>query len=303
MPLQAPLLEARDITVRFGGLVALRDASIDVRSGTITALIGPNGAGKSTLLDVLSGFRPPSYGEVRFRGQDLLKRSSYKMAGLGVARTFQNVEVFSRLTAAENVALAVPGRDGESVTSLLTRPRRSRASRLHALERARELLEAVGIARFADELAGELSYGVQKMLVLARLMATEAELLMLDEPGAGLARTSLDDLAGHMRSLVAESGKTILFVDHNMQLVLDIADFVYVLHHGEVIAGGTPAEIRVNRRVAEVYLSGETAPESETTDEDIAAAREGTQDAAARENDSGGNDDVLDTPTRGGLRG
>ena len=117
MSLQAPLLEARDITVRFGGLVALRDASIDVRSGTITALIGPNGAGKSTLLAVLSGFRPPSYGEVRFRDQDLLKRSSYKMAGLGVARTFQNVEVFSRLTAAENVALAVPGGAGESVTS------------------------------------------------------------------------------------------------------------------------------------------------------------------------------------------
>jgi ABC-type branched-subunit amino acid transport system ATPase component len=287
MPLEEPLLEARGITVRFGGLVALRDASIDVRPGTITALIGPNGAGKSTLLDVLSGFRPPSYGEVRFRGHDLLRSASYKMAGLGVARTFQNIEVFSRLTAAENVALAVPGRDGESVTTLLTRPRRSRASRAHALDRARELLEAVGIARFADELAGELSYGVQKMLVLARLMATEAELLMLDEPGAGLARTSLDDLAGHMRALVAE---------HNMQLVLDIADFVYVLHHGEVIAGGTPDEIRVNRRVADVYLSGETAPESETTEADIADA---AQDPPA----AGGNDDVLDTPTRGGLRG
>jgi ABC-type branched-subunit amino acid transport system ATPase component len=296
MALQAPLLEARGITVRFGGLVALRDASIDVRPGMITALIGPNGAGKSTLLDVCSGFRVPSYGEVRFRGRDLLRTASYKMAGLGVARTFQNVEVFARLTAAENVALAVPGRDGESVSTLLTRPRRSRASRAHALDRARELLEAVGIAKFADELAGELSYGVQKMLVLARLMATEAELLMLDEPGAGLARTSLDDLAGHMRALVAESGKTILFVDHNMQLVLDIADFVYVLHHGEVIAGGTPDEIRVNRRVADVYLSGETAPESETTEADIADA---AQDPPA----AGGNDDVLDTPTRGGLRG
>ncbi len=301
MPLEAPLLEARDITVRFGGLVAVRQAGIDVRPGTITALIGPNGAGKSTLLDVLSGFRKPASGEVRFRGHDLLRDSPHKLVGLGVARTFQNVEVFGRLTAAENVALAVPGRDGESLITLVTRPRRSRATRTHALDRACELLEAVGIAKFANELAGELSYGVQKMLVLARLMATEAELLMLDEPGAGLARTSLDDLAGHMRNLVAESGKTILFVDHNMQLVLDIADFVYVLHHGEVIAGGTPAEIRVNRRVADVYLSGETAPESETTDSDIAAPG---GSAPTSESDSGGNDDdVLDTPTRGGLRG
>jgi branched-chain amino acid transport system ATP-binding protein len=274
---QTPLLEARDITVRFGGLVALRDAGIDVRPAAITALIGPNGAGKSTLLDVISGFRKPDRGHVSFRGQDLLSFSPHKMAGLGVARTFQNVEVFGRLTAAENVALAVPGRDGESVTSLIARPRRARASRRHALARAGELLEAVGISAHADELAGQLSYGVQKMLVLARLMATEAELLMLDEPGAGLARTSLDDLAGHMRTLVTESGKTLLFVDHNMQLVLDIADFVYVLHHGEVIAGGTPAEIRVNRRVADVYLSGETAPDTP--------------------------DEVLDTPTRGGLHG
>jgi ABC-type branched-subunit amino acid transport system ATPase component len=272
---QTPLLQARDITVRFGGLVALRDAGIDVRPAAITALIGPNGAGKSTLLDVISGFRKPDRGHVSFRGQDLLSFSPHKMAGLGVARTFQNVEVFGRLTAAENVALAVPGRDGESVTSLIARPRRARASRRHALARAGELLEAVGIGKHADELAGQLSYGVQKMLVLARLMATEAELLMLDEPGAGLARTSLDDLAGHMRTLVTESGKTLLFVDHNMQLVLDIADFVYVLHHGEVIAGGTPAEIRVNRRVADVYLSGETAPV----------------------------DEVLDTPTGGGLHG
>jgi ABC-type branched-subunit amino acid transport system ATPase component len=272
---QTPLLQARDITVRFGGLVALRDAGIDVRPAAITALIGPNGAGKSTLLDVISGFRKPDRGHVSFRGQDLLSFSPHKMAGLGVARTFQNVEVFGRLTAAENVALAVPGRDGESVTSLIARPRRARASRRHALARAGELLEAVGIGKHADELAGQLSYGVQKMLVLARLMATEAELLMLDEPGAGLARTSLDDLAGHMRTLVTESGKTLLFVDHNMQLVLDIADFVYVLHHGEVIAGGTPAEIRVNRRVADVYLSGETAPD----------------------------DEVLDTPTGGGLHG
>jgi ABC-type branched-subunit amino acid transport system ATPase component len=287
MPLEAPLLEARGLTVRFGGLVALRDASLEVRPGTITALIGPNGAGKSTLLDVLSGFRPPSYGEVRFRGQDLLRRRSYTMAGLGVARTFQNVEVFSRLTAAENVALAVPGRDGESITTLIARPRRSRATRQRALDRALELLEAVGIARFANEPAGELSYGVQKMLVLARLMATEAELLMLDEPGAGLARTSLDDLARHMRGLVADSGKTILFVDHNMQLVLDIADFVYVLHHGEIIAGGTPAEIRANRRVAEVYLSGDPGPEGDR-EADIEAAVQPETD---------------NTPTRGGLRG
>ncbi len=274
MPGEPPFLRARGITVRFGGLTAVRDASIDVTPGTITALIGPNGAGKSTLLDVLSGFRKPAVGDVRFRDRDLLRTSPHRLVELGVARTFQNVEVFGLLTAAENVALAVPGRDGESVTTLVTRPRKSRASREHALAVARELLAEVGIARFADELAGQLSYGVQKMLVLARLMATGAELLMLDEPGAGLARTSLDDLAGHMRRLVAGSGKTILFVDHNMQLVLDIADFVYVLHHGEVIAGGTPDQIRANRQVADVYLSGES-----------------------------GTDEVLDTPTRGGIHG
>jgi ABC-type branched-subunit amino acid transport system ATPase component len=295
MPAEATLLEARDITVRFGGLVAVRQASIDVRPGTITALIGPNGAGKSTLLDVLSGFRPPATGTVRYRDHDLLTVPAHRLVGLGVARTFQNVEVFGRLTAAENVALGVPGRVGESVSSLLVRPRQSRANRAHALDRARELLTAVGIERFADEMAGQLSYGVQKMLVLARLMATEAELLMLDEPGAGLARTSLDDLAGHMRSLVADSGKTILFVDHNMQLVLDIADFVYVLHHGEVIAGGTPDQIRGNRRVRDVYLSGETAPPAGTTHEP----------GQPEINIPPGPEDgpVLGTPTQGGLHG
>jgi ABC-type branched-subunit amino acid transport system ATPase component len=266
---------------------------------------------------VLSGFRKPGSGEVWFRGHDLLRSSPHKMVSLGVARTFQNVEVFGRLTAAENVALAVPGRDGESLTTLALHPRRSRASRAHALDRARDLLDAVGIGTFADDMAGQLSYGVQKMLVLARLMATGAELLMLDEPGAGLARTSLDDLAGHMRTLVSESGKTILFVDHNMQLVLDIADFVYVLHHGEVIAGGTPDEIRVNRRVADVYLSGETAPGEQAPDDRPAPGDEQAphrkrafehEQAQPEQADGGlppghGGDDMLGTTTGGGLHG
>jgi branched-chain amino acid transport system ATP-binding protein len=297
---ETSFLQARGVSVRFGGLIALNDASIDVRPGTITALIGPNGAGKSTLLDVVSGFRKPVSGEVMFRGNDLLRASPHKMVRLGVARTFQNVEVFGRLTAAENVALAVPGHDGESLTTLVLRPRRSRASRANALAKARELLDTVGIGQFADELAGQLSYGVQKMLVLARLMATEAELLMLDEPGAGLARTSLDDLAGHMRTLVTQSGRTILFVDHNMQLVLDIADFVYVLHHGEVIAGGTPDEIRVNRRVADVYLSGETAPDDEQAHYHEPAQPESARGLAPPGQDG---DDMLGTAAGGGLHG
>jgi ABC-type multidrug transport system ATPase subunit len=139
------------------------------------------------------------------------------------------------------------------------------------------------------------------MLVLARLMATEAELLMLDEPGAGLARTSIDDLAGHMRTLVTESGKTILFVDHNMQLVLDIADYVYVLHHGEVIAGGTPDEIRANRRVADVYLSGETAPGDGQQAHYHEPAQPETAAGVAPPGQDG--DDVLGTAAGGGLHG
>jgi ABC-type branched-subunit amino acid transport system ATPase component len=256
-----PILEARDITVRFGGLVAVRSANISVTPGAITALIGPNGAGKSTMLDVVSGFRPPSAGDVRFRGESVVGTSAHEMVRLGMARTFQNVEVFARLTAAENVALAIPDTDGESIRSLVFRPGRSRKARAAAIRRAAELLDTVGIGEFANTMAGQLSYGSQKMLVLARLMATGAELLMLDEPGAGLARTSVDDLARHMTRLVADAGKTILFVDHNMHLVLEIADHIYVLHHGEVIASGTPAEIRANRRVAEVYLSGEADTE------------------------------------------
>ncbi len=251
----APLVEVRNVTVRFGGLTALEDVSLVLEQGKITALIGPNGAGKSTLLNVVSGFQQPTSGSVLLRGESLLGRKPHEIVDRGLVRSFQNVEVFGRLTSAENLALALPHQVGDSMVRLFTSPRACEIERRSAVQSVGGLLDRLGIDEYADELAENLSYGAQKQVIVGRLMASGAGLLMFDEPGAGLPRASAEKLGKLFRRLVQEEDKTILLIDHNMELVLNFADIVYVLHTGRVIVSGTPEEIRGNQQVLDVYLS------------------------------------------------
>ena len=274
-PATEPLLRTENVTVRFGGLLALEDASIDVQPGTLTALIGPNGAGKSTLVQVVSGFQRPTSGDVLLRGQSIIGRKPHELVKLGLARTFQDVEIFGRLTVAENVAMALPDQRSDSMTKLLTMPGKIGRERREVNRAVTEILEQLDLMPLADELTENLSFGLQKQVVLGRLLATGAELLIFDEPGAGLPRADVRGLGELLRKTVSSGGKTVLLIDHNMELVLEFADIVHVLHAGRVIVSGTPEEIRNDERVMDVYLSRQTpaarerAGQGVTRDEEI----------------------------------
>lgn len=252
---ESPVLEVQGVSVRFGGLSALTDVSLQVAPGRITAIIGPNGAGKSTLMNAITGFQQLTAGRVSLRGKDITGLAPHRAVGLGMARTFQDLEVMQRLTVAENVLLALQDQPGERLRPLLLSPRSTRRRYLADVQRVIDTLSLVGIVDSADMLAAALSYGQQKLLVLARLLATDAELLMLDEPGAGLPEANLHQIGKILRDMVDHQGKSVLLVDHNMELIMTYADHVIVLHHGQIIASGTPKEIQADSRVINVYFS------------------------------------------------
>ena len=249
-----PLLRTERVGVRFGGLVALEDVSIDVEPNIITALIGPNGAGKSTLLHAISGFQPVTSGRVMLRGADITSLPAHARIGLGMARTFQDNEVLPRLTVLENTLLGIQGQSGERVWRLVLTPRQVRRQKRASVERALDILDSLGLRALADRMAGALSYGQQKLLVLARMLATDADLFMLDEPGAGLSSRYIDQVGEALCKMVT-LGKTVVLVDHNMRLIMNYAQRVVVLHHGQVIARGTPEEIKAHPEVLDCYLT------------------------------------------------
>ena len=251
------LLEVRQVSKRFAGLQALRDVSFDVSTGEVLALIGPNGAGKTTLLNVVCGSLSPTSGAVVLRGHAVSGRPAHAVGAAGIARTFQSLELFRRLTVRENVMSGGVARtDVGIVASLLGLPavRRQRA-RLRS--EADECLELVGLDHRADEGAAGLPAGQQRLLAIARALATGGDVLVLDEPGAGLNQTEKAHLADVIARLPAR-GKTVVFVEHDMTLVGRLADRVVVLNHGEKIAEGTPGEIRADPRVVEAYLGIKT---------------------------------------------
>ena len=249
-----PLLRTERVGVRFGGLVALEDVSIDVEPNIITALIGPNGAGKSTLLHAISGFQPVTSGRVMLRGADITSLPAHARIGLGMARTFQDNEVLPRLTVLENTLLGIQGQFGERVWRLVLTPQQVRRQKRASVERALAILDSLGLKSLADRMAGALSYGQQKLLVLARMLATDADLFMLDEPGAGLSSRYIDQVGEALCKMVT-LGKTVVLVDHNMRLIMNYAQRVVVLHHGQVIARGTPEEIKAHPEVLDCYLT------------------------------------------------
>jgi branched-chain amino acid transport system ATP-binding protein len=257
----SPLLAVRDLTMRFGGLIAIDRVSFDVQPAAVTALIGPNGAGKTTLFNCATGFYRPSSGSLMLdtggRRVELSGLAGHRIARLGIARTFQNIRLFAGMTVLENLMVAqhaaLMRASMLSVAGLLGLPSWRRAERA-AIERARSWLDRIGLVGRADDPAGALPYGQQRLLEIARAMCTGPRLLCLDEPAAGLNPRESADLAGLIRQIATDHHLAVLLIEHDMSVVMEISDHVVVLDYGRKIAEGPPAAIRNNAAVIAAYL-------------------------------------------------
>jgi branched-chain amino acid transport system ATP-binding protein len=249
-------LRVEGVNKWYGGLQALRDSSFSVEPGEITCLVGPNGAGKTTIFNAITGFIKVDSGTIHFRGQPITGLDPQTIVALGIARTFQDLRLFHEQTARDNVMLSMPDAFGEKLLPALFRPIRSGRYTRFAADEADALLQTVGLADKAREHVRNLSYGEQKLLSIARVLATRAELILLDEPASGLSRGALDRMMQVLFDL-KKAGKTLLVVEHNTRVVRRIADDVLFLHQGHVMDRGPAEAIIRNPALAEIYFGGE----------------------------------------------
>jgi branched-chain amino acid transport system ATP-binding protein len=251
------VLEVRSLHRSFGGLKAIDDCSLVVKKGTITGLIGPNGAGKTTLFNLLTGFQKPDRGEVLFNGMRIDGLPPHEVFRRGICRTFQIPREFGTMTVLENLMLVPGGQRGESIWSAWLRPALVRRQEGEIRSRALEVLRLVNLFALQEEYAARLSGGQKKLLELAKTMMADPELVFLDEPGAGVNRTLMRELAETIRGLRARKGVTFLIIEHDMDLVMSLCDPVIVMSEGRKLAEGEPAAIRSDARVLEAYLGGQ----------------------------------------------